>query len=218
MSQKLFMWHLSCTYNYCCCCLVANLCLTLLRLPWTIAYQAPSSTGFYRQEYWNGLSFPSPRDILNQGSNLCLLHWQADALFLRHQGRLYNIYIVLGTINNITLFKVYRRACIGYIEILHYFIIYKGFEHLRDLLSAGGPGTKPLRIPRNDWIWNLQHWIMECTLLRLKPTGTFRFGGPEISAVYTGASLIKIIKIHESTIRYRSEYLSAQRNHNCVYV
>jgi len=59
---------------------------------------------------------------------------------------------------------------------------------------------------------------MECTLLHLKPTGTFRFGGPEISAVYTGASLIKIIKIHESTIRYRSEYLSAQRNHNCVYI
>ena len=28
--------------------------------PWTVAYQAPPSTGFSRQEYWNGLSFPSP--------------------------------------------------------------------------------------------------------------------------------------------------------------
>ena len=59
---------------------------------------------------------------------------------------------------------------------------------------------------------------MEYTLLHLKPTGKSGFGGPEISAVYIGASLIKIIKIHEFTIRYRSEYLSTQRNHNCVYV
>ena len=152
MSQKLFMWHLGCTYN--CCCLVANLCPTLLRLPWTLTHQAPSSMGLSRQEYWNGLPFPSPRDILNQGSNLCLLHCQADVLSLSHQGKLYNIYIVLGIINNTTLFKVYRKTCIGYIKMLHYFIIYKGFEHLRVLLSAGGPGTKLLRIPRNDWIWN----------------------------------------------------------------
>ena len=27
--------------------------------PWTIAYQAPLSTGFSRQEYWSGLPFPS---------------------------------------------------------------------------------------------------------------------------------------------------------------
>ena len=28
--------------------------------PWTVAYQAPPSMGFSRQEYWNGLPFPSP--------------------------------------------------------------------------------------------------------------------------------------------------------------
>ena len=28
--------------------------------PWTKACQAPLSTGFSRQEYWNGLPFPSP--------------------------------------------------------------------------------------------------------------------------------------------------------------
>ena len=26
---------------------------------WTIAYQAPLSMGFFRQEYWSGLPFPS---------------------------------------------------------------------------------------------------------------------------------------------------------------
>ena len=28
--------------------------------PWTVAYWAPSSMGFSRQEYWSGLPFPSP--------------------------------------------------------------------------------------------------------------------------------------------------------------
>ena len=31
--------------------------------PWTVAYQAPLSMGFSRQEYWNGLPFPSPEDL-----------------------------------------------------------------------------------------------------------------------------------------------------------
>ena len=29
--------------------------------PWTIAYQAPPSRGFSRQEYWSGVPLPSPR-------------------------------------------------------------------------------------------------------------------------------------------------------------
>ena len=32
----------------------------LLTTPWTIAYQAPLSMGFSRQEYWSGLPLPSP--------------------------------------------------------------------------------------------------------------------------------------------------------------
>ena len=28
--------------------------------PWTAAHQAPPSLGFFRQEYWSGLPFPSP--------------------------------------------------------------------------------------------------------------------------------------------------------------
>ena len=34
----------------------------LLVTPWTGAYQAPPSTGFSRQEYWNGVPLPSPID------------------------------------------------------------------------------------------------------------------------------------------------------------
>ena len=31
--------------------------------PWTAAYQAPSSMGFSRQEYWSGLPLPSPEEF-----------------------------------------------------------------------------------------------------------------------------------------------------------
>ena len=36
--------------------------------------------GFFRQEYWSGLAFPSPGDLPNQGSNLGLQAVQADSL------------------------------------------------------------------------------------------------------------------------------------------
>ena len=32
----------------------------LFAIPWTVAYHAPLSMGFSRQEYWSGLPFPSP--------------------------------------------------------------------------------------------------------------------------------------------------------------
>ena len=35
--------------------------------PWTIAFQAPLSVEFSRQEYWSGLPFSSPGDLLNPG-------------------------------------------------------------------------------------------------------------------------------------------------------
>ena len=31
--------------------------------PWIVACQAPLSMEFSRQEYWSGLSFPSPGDL-----------------------------------------------------------------------------------------------------------------------------------------------------------
>ena len=32
-----------------------------------VAHKAPLSMGFSKQEHWNGLSFPSPGDLPNQG-------------------------------------------------------------------------------------------------------------------------------------------------------
>ena len=39
----------------------------LFATPWTVAYQAPLSMGFSRQEYWSELLFPSPGDLPNPG-------------------------------------------------------------------------------------------------------------------------------------------------------
>ena len=35
--------------------------------PWTVAYHTPPSMRFSKQEYWNGLPFPSPGDLLDPG-------------------------------------------------------------------------------------------------------------------------------------------------------
>ena len=32
--------------------------------PWTVTHQAPLSMQFSRQEYWTGLPFPPPGDLL----------------------------------------------------------------------------------------------------------------------------------------------------------
>ena len=54
--------------------------------PWTIARQAPLSMGFSRQEYWSGLPFLSPGDLLDLGieptSLMPNLHWQVGSLLL----------------------------------------------------------------------------------------------------------------------------------------
>ena len=42
-------------------------CVRLFVTPWTVACQAPLSMRFSRQEYWNGLPLPSPRDLINSG-------------------------------------------------------------------------------------------------------------------------------------------------------
>ena len=43
--------------------IVTKSCQTLVT-PWTVACRAPLSVGISRQEYWSGLPFPSPGDLL----------------------------------------------------------------------------------------------------------------------------------------------------------
>ena len=59
----------------------------LFATPWTIAYQAPPSMEFSRQEYWSGLPFPSQGDLSNPRIEPGSPSLQADALPSEHQGR-----------------------------------------------------------------------------------------------------------------------------------
>ena len=52
----------------------------LFATPWTVAYQAPPSMGFSRQEHWSGLPFPSPGDLPDPGMEPGSPVFQADAL------------------------------------------------------------------------------------------------------------------------------------------
>ena len=50
--------------------------------PWTVARQAPWSMGFPRQEYWNGLPFPSPKDLPEPGIEPMVPALQVDSLWM----------------------------------------------------------------------------------------------------------------------------------------
>ena len=52
----------------------------LFGTPWTVAYQAPPSMGFFRQECWSGLPFPSPGDLPDPGIEPGSPTLQEDAL------------------------------------------------------------------------------------------------------------------------------------------
>ena len=52
----------------------------LFATPWTVAYKAPLSMGFSRQEYRSGLPFPSPENLPDPGIELGSPALQADSL------------------------------------------------------------------------------------------------------------------------------------------
>ena len=72
-----------CVYVCVCVCVKVKVkslsCVSLFAVPWTVAYQAPPSMGFSRQEYWSGLPFPSPGDLPNSGIKPWSPTSQADA-------------------------------------------------------------------------------------------------------------------------------------------
>ena len=57
--------------------------------PYTVAYKAPPSMEFSRQEYWSGLPCPSPGDLLNPGIEPGSPAFQADALSSQPPGNRY---------------------------------------------------------------------------------------------------------------------------------
>ena len=62
-------------------------CVQLFATPWTVAYQAPLSMGFSRQECWSGLPFPSPGDLPDPGIEPGSPALPADALLSEPPGK-----------------------------------------------------------------------------------------------------------------------------------
>ena len=67
--------------------------------PWTVAYLAPPSMEFSKQEYWSGLLFPPPGDLPNPGIEPGSPTLQADALLSEPPGKPH-IYIYIHTFSD----------------------------------------------------------------------------------------------------------------------
>ena len=72
----LYFWYII----LCACVLSHFSSVRLFVTLWTVAYQAPLSRRFSRQEYWSGLSWPPPGDLPNPGIEPRSPTLQADSL------------------------------------------------------------------------------------------------------------------------------------------
>ena len=59
------------------------ICVLLFAIHWTIDQQVPLSMGFFRQEYWSGLSHPPSEDLPNPGIE------PKDPMSLAFEGRFF---------------------------------------------------------------------------------------------------------------------------------
>ena len=70
--------------------------ILLFATPGNVAYQAPVSMGFSRQEYWSGLPFLSPGDLADPGIEPGSSALQGDALPSESPGKpQYKMFLVL---------------------------------------------------------------------------------------------------------------------------
>ena len=70
---------------------VCFLCVQLFATPRTVAHQAPLSMGFFRQEYWSALPFPSPEDLPYPGIQPRSPSLKADSLPSELHGRFHEL-------------------------------------------------------------------------------------------------------------------------------
>ena len=89
-SSKIQLIYIPFLYQGCVVCVCVCVCANkrvagtlshaqLFVTPWTVAHQAPLSMEFSRQEYWSGLSFPSPDSLSDPGIEPTFLVYPALA-------------------------------------------------------------------------------------------------------------------------------------------
>ena len=143
----------------------------------SVAYQAPLSMGFSRQEYWSGLPFPSPEDLPNPGIKPGSPTLQADALPSEPPGRsVGNKFLLLEWRNVavVTLKETGGKASCRCFGKLAFFISFS--EFLFVIVSpAGRDSQKPWskqncsqQRPRLQ-IWSvIQVWILKLKINKLE--------------------------------------------------
>ena len=73
-------------------------CVQLFAIPQTVTCLAPLFMAFSKQEYWNGLPFPSPEDLPDPGIEPRSPALQADSLPSESPGKVMHIYIKLQSV------------------------------------------------------------------------------------------------------------------------
>ena len=82
---------------------------------WTVACQAPLSMGFFRQEYWSGLTFPSPGDLPDPGIEPGSPALETDTLTSEptKKGRSNDNYIINSFNNQIIWISIFSVSNLG---------------------------------------------------------------------------------------------------------
>ena len=85
--------------------------------PWTVSHHVLLSMEFSRQEYWSGLSFLSPGDLPNPGTEPSSPALQADSL----QSELYFHNSLKYLENQLVLCFLFLPVCLFSWKVLRYF-------------------------------------------------------------------------------------------------
>ena len=92
----------------------------LFATPWIVAYQAPPSMGFSRQEYWSGLPFPSPGDLPDPGIEPWSPTFQADTLTSEPPGKSFTCQTYTFTMYTKDLFG--SKVLLNSVFLFHYIL------------------------------------------------------------------------------------------------
>ena len=111
---------------------------------WTVAYQAPLFMEFSRQEYWSGLPFPSPGDLLDPGIKPRLLHLLHCRWILNSQNHLGSLCVLV------------MQSCPALCDPMDYSPLGSSVHEIlqaRIILEwVGMPSSRGSSWPR-DWTW-----------------------------------------------------------------
>ena len=86
------------------CMLSGFTCVQLFATLWTVDCQAPLSMGFFRQEYWSGLTFPPPGHLPDPGIEPAVASWTLSVYF----GLKFILYLVIQIVPALAFGSFFR--------------------------------------------------------------------------------------------------------------